>query len=141
LFIDLAAAPGAVTFGGERNAATRLAASIAYQLCSGPAADRILLIVVGDAVPAPHPLGTEWVASLADLRCRGQLSPDDKAELVFCRLNSNEDVFPLARYVASAQHRVIPLVLAADLPGAPWSFTAYPSHRPAGVLQPEVSRR
>jgi len=60
--------------------------------------------------------------------------PDGHAELVFCRLKSNEDVFPLARYVASASHRVVPLVMA-DLLGAPWSA---PSRRPAGVLQPVV---
>src|SRR5205814_8550120 len=43
LFIDLAAAPGAVTFVGEHNAATRLAESIADQLCSAPGADPTLL--------------------------------------------------------------------------------------------------
>ncbi|HTZ29445.1 MAG TPA: hypothetical protein VMC83_35935 [Streptosporangiaceae bacterium] len=138
LFIDLAAAPGAVALGGEYEAAARLAESIAHQLCSGPSADRIHLVVVGDAVPTPHPPGREWVRSVGDLGLRGRPSLYEQAELVFCRLNSNEDVFPLARYVASAPHRVVPVVLA-DLPGAPWSFTAYPSRRRAGVLQPVVS--
>jgi len=137
LFIDLAAAPGAVALGGEHEAVARLAESIVHQLSSGPAADRIRLVVVGDAVPGPHLPGREWVASIGDLGRRGQPSRTEQAELVFCRLNSNEDVFPLARYVDSAPYRVVPLVLA-DLPGAPWSFTAYPSRRPSGVLQPVV---
>jgi hypothetical protein len=138
LFIDLAAAPGAVALGGEHEAATRLAESIAYQLCLGPALDRIHMVVVGDAVPDSHPLGAEWASSVSDLGRPGRPSLDKQAELVFCRLNSSEDVVPLARYVASAPHRVVPLVLA-DLPGAPWSFTACLSRRPAGVLQPVVS--
>lgn len=138
LFIDLAAAPGAVMLGGEPEAASRLAESIAHQLRSGPTADRINLVVVGDAVPAPLPPGTECVAGAADLGWGGRPGPGKQAELVFCRLNSDEDVFPLARYVASAPHRVVPIVLA-DLLGAPWSFTAHPIRRPAGVLQPVVS--
>jgi len=138
LFVDLAAAPGAVAFGGERESAARLAESIAYQLCSGPAQDRIRLVVVGDAVPSPHPPGMEWVPSTGELGSGSRQSRDTPAELVFCRLNTSEDVFPLARYVASARHRVIPLVLA-DLPGASWSFTADPCRRPVGVLQPVVS--
>jgi hypothetical protein len=47
-------------------------------------------------------------------------------------------VFPLARYVDSAPCRVVPLILA-DLPDAPWSFTAHQSPHPAEVLQPVVS--
>jgi len=80
----------------------------------------------------------EWVASAADLGSRDRAGPGGEAELVFCRPGSNEDVFPLARYVAGAPYRVIPLVLA-DLPGAPWSFTAHPARHPVGVLQPVVS--
>jgi hypothetical protein len=137
LFIDLAAAPGAVALRGEPGAATRLAESIAHQLRSGPTADRIHLVVVGDAVPSPQPPGTEWVAGLADLGPRGRPDLGDQAELIFCRVISEEDAFPLARYVAGAPHRVVPLVLA-DLPGAPWSFTVYPSQRPSEVLQPVV---
>ena len=34
-----------------------------------------------------------------------------------------EEAFALARYTNSAPHRVIPVILA-NLPGAPWSFTA-----------------
>jgi hypothetical protein len=138
LFIDLAAAPGAVAFGGEYQAAATLTESIAHQLCSGLTADRIRLIVVGDAVPAPLPPGSEWAPGPGELGSESQPAREVQAELVFCRLSSNEDLFPLARYVARARHRVVPLVLA-DLPGAPWSFTAHPSHRPTGVLQPVVS--
>jgi hypothetical protein len=57
---------------------------------------------------------------------------------VFCRLRSNEDAFPLARYVASARRRVIAVALA-NLPDAPWSFTVQPSQRAAGVLQPVIA--
>ena len=138
LFIDLAAAPAAVMLGGEPEYVGRLAESIVHQLGSGPTADRIHLVVVGDAVPAPLPPETECVASSADLGWGGRPDPGEQAELVFCRLNSDEDVFPLARYVASAAHRVVPIVLA-DLPGAPWSFTARPVRRSALALQPVVS--
>jgi hypothetical protein len=138
LFIDLAAAPGAVALGGERQAAARLAESLAYQLCTGPAAGRVRLVVVGDAVPLPAPPGAEWIASTAQLAPRIMLGPGRDVELVFCRLSSDADVFPLARYAGGSPYRVIPVVLA-DLPGAPWSFTAHPSQRPARVLQPVVS--
>jgi hypothetical protein len=137
LFIDLAAAPGAVVLGGDQVAATRLAESIAHQLCAGPAAGSISVVVVGSALPPPPPLGAEWVASVGDLLRRGP-DPDGQIEIVFCRMDSNDDVFPLARHVASAQHRVVPVVLA-DLPGAPWSFTAHPSPQPAEVLPSLVS--
>jgi hypothetical protein len=138
LFIDLAASPGVLTLGGEPQAASRLAESLAHQLCAGPAADRVHLAVVGDAVPAPAPPGAEWVASAAELGSRAGPGPARDTELVFCRPSSDQDVFGLARYVASARHRVVPVVLA-DLPGAPWSFTAHPSRDPATALQPVVS--
>jgi hypothetical protein len=138
LFIDLAAAPGAVAFGGEHQAAATLTESIAYQLCSAPTAEHLRLVVVGDAVPAPLPTGSEWAPDPGELRLESPPGCEVQAELVFCRLTSNEDLFPLARYVARAPHRVIPLVLG-DLPGAPWSFTAHPSHRSTEVLQPVVS--
>lgn len=137
LFLDLAAAPGAITIGGDQAAATRLAESLAHQLCLGPAADHIGVVVVGTALPPPPPLGAQWLPSVADL-VRRQPRQDGKAEMVFCRLDSGDDVFPLARYVASAPSRVIPIVLA-DLPDAPWSLTASPSTLPAQVLQPVVS--
>jgi hypothetical protein len=137
LFLDLAAAPGAITLGGDHAAATRLAESLAHQLCAGPAAGRVSVLIVGNALPPPPPLGAQWIASVADLPGR-RPDPVGEAEIVFCRLDSNDDVFPLARYVAAAPHRVVPLVLA-DLPDAPWSFTAHPSPHLAPVLQPVVS--
>jgi len=137
LFIDLAAAPGAVVLGGDQAAATRLAESIAHQLCAGPAAGSISVVVVGSALPPPPPLGAEWVASVGDLLQRGP-GPDRQIEIVFCRMDSNDDLFPLARHVARAQYRVVPVVLA-DLPGAPWSFIAHPSPQTAEVLQSLVS--
>jgi hypothetical protein len=138
LFIDLAAAPGPLTLGGEPQAASRLAESLAYQLSTGPAADRVHLVVAADALPAPAPPGTERVPSAAGLGTRSGPSPGRDTELVFCRLGSDEEVISLARYVASAPYRVIPVILA-DLPGAPWSLTAYPSRDSATALQPAVS--
>jgi hypothetical protein len=137
LFLDLAAAPGAITIGGDQAAATRLAESLAHQLCLGPAADHIGVVVVGSALPPPPPLGAEWLPSVADL-VRRQPRQDGRVEMVFCRLGSGDDVFPLARYVSSAPSRVVPIVLA-DLPDAPWSLTAFPSALPADALQPVVS--
>jgi hypothetical protein len=140
LFIDLAAAPGAVTLGGDGQAATRLAESLAYQLCTGSAARRVHVVVVGDVVPAPAAPGVEWLPSIAELNSRAKLDWRKTTELVFCRVNSDEDAFPLARYVGSAPYQVIPVVLA-DLPGATWSFTAHPSQSPAArsFLTPVVS--
>jgi hypothetical protein len=138
LFIDLAAAPGAVVLAGDQVAATRLAESIAHQLCAGPAAGSISVVVVGSALPPPPPLGAEWVASVGDLLQRGPGPDGRQIEIVFCRIDSNDDVFPLARHVARARHRVVPVVLA-DLPGAPWSFIAHPSPQAAEVLQSLVS--
>jgi hypothetical protein len=137
LFLDLAAAPGTITLGGDQEAAIRLAESLAHQLCAGPAAANITVVIVGDALPPPPPLGAERVASIADLLRRRPVAAG-QVEMVFCRLDSNDDVFPLARYVDSAPCRVVPLILA-DLPDAPWSFTAHQSPHPAEVLQPVVS--
>jgi hypothetical protein len=138
LFIDLGAAPGAVVIGGDDAAASRLAESLAHQLCTGPAASRTRIVVAGDVLPTPNPPGANWIASLDDLGSLPPLGPDKQTELVFCRLRSNEDAFPLARYVASARRRVIAVALA-NLPDAPWSFTVQPSQRAAGVLQPVIA--
>jgi hypothetical protein len=135
LFIDLAATPGPLTVGGDPEAASRLAESLVHQLCAGPAADRLHLVVVADAVPAPAPAGAEWVASVGDLGSRPVPGLTGKVELVFCQVTSDTEVIGLARYVGSAPYRVIPVILA-DLPGAPWSFTAHPSRDPVGALQP-----
>lgn len=132
LFIDLAAAPGALTLGGEPQAASRLAESLVHQLCAGPAADRVRLVVVEDALPEPAPSRAEWVASVGELGKRRAPRTAErtrrtawKTELVFCQVRSDGDVLGLARYVASAPYRVVPVILA-DLPGAPWSFIAHP---------------
>jgi hypothetical protein len=140
LFIDLAAAPGAVAIGGDGGAPGRLAESVAHQLCMGAAAGRgCIVIAIGDALPEPQPSGAAWVASLRDLgSALLPPGPDDGTEVVFCKLNSNEDAFALARYVSSAQRRVVPVVLA-DLPDAPWSFTAQPSRHPNEILHPAVA--
>jgi len=139
LFIDLAAAPGAVAIGGDRAAATRLAESIVHQLgmspTSGPSR---VVIVVGAAVPEPHPAAALSVASLEDLASVSETGADDAIEIVFSELRSDADAFALARYVASNQRRVVPVVLA-DLPDAPWAITAHPGLRPSDTTGPARS--
>jgi hypothetical protein len=138
LFIDLAAAPGPMTLRGESQGAGRLAESLVHQLCAGPAAHRVHLVVVADAVPAPAPPRAEWVASTAALGSRTGPGLGLDTELVFCRLRWDEEVFALARYAASAPYRVVPVILA-DLAGAPWSLAAHPIREPAAALEPVVS--
>lgn len=140
LFIDLAAAPGAVAVGGDKAASTRLAESMAHQLALAAESGRSCVpVVVGRVLPEPHPQGAVWVASLHDLASVSGTGSGDATEIVFCQLLSNEDAFALARYVGSAQRRVVPVVVA-DLPDAPWSFTAQPSLRPADALHPAGTR-
>jgi hypothetical protein len=121
-----------------RRRPSRLAESLAHQLCAGPAAGAVHLVVVADAVPAPAPSGAEWVASTAALGSRTGPGLGLDTEVVLCRLRSDEEVFVLARYVASAPYRVVPVILA-DLAGALWSFVAHPIREPAAALQPVVS--
>jgi hypothetical protein len=136
LFIDLAAAPGTVSIGGDSAAAARLAESLAHQLCAASAAgSTAATVVVGDVLPEPRPAGATWVASLHELEgMPAAPGPNASTEILFCRLHSNEDVFPLARYVSRASRHVVPVVLAS-LPDAPWSFTAQPSRHPAEGLR------
>jgi hypothetical protein len=141
LFIDLAAAPGAVAIGGDGDAPARLAESIAHQLCTGAAAGRpCSVVVIGEALPEPYPVGAAWLARLQDLESVPPPASDGGTEIVICELRSNEDAFALARYVSSSDHRVIPVVLA-DLPDAPWSLTARPSRRLSEAPQPKLSLR
>jgi hypothetical protein len=138
LFIDLGAAPGTVAIGGDGPAAVRLAESIAHQLCTA-AARRCVVVVIGDALPAPPPSGAAWVASLRALgSARPAQSPDDGTEVIFCRSSPEEDMLWLARYVSGARRRVVPVVLAS-LPDAPWSFTAQPSRHPNESLHSVVA--
>jgi hypothetical protein len=129
LFIDLAAAPGVISIGGDRAAAARLAESIAHQMSmAGDDGHHLAVTVVGDAVPGPLPAGITGVATVSSLGSAGPrpASPGDATGIVFCAPRSDEETFALARYTATAQHRVIPVVLA-DVTDAPWSFTAHPS--------------
>jgi hypothetical protein len=139
LFIDLSAAPGTIAVGGDHAAAIRLAESIAHQLSMAATAGRpCIVIVVGDVLPEPLPPGAIWVDALRDLASASPEGSDDHTEIVFCELRSNEDAFALARYVGSAQRRVVPIVLA-NLPSAPWTFTSQPSLHPSDALHPALS--
>jgi hypothetical protein len=136
LFLDLAAAPGAVAIGGDRDAATRLAESIVHQLSMALPSDQPRVVaVVGGVIPEPHPGSALSLASLGDLAAVSGTGASDAIEIVFSELRSDEDAFALARYVASSQRHVVPVVLA-DLPDAPWSFTAEPSLQPSSALHP-----
>jgi hypothetical protein len=135
LFIDLAAAPGAVAIGGDRAAAGRLAESIAHQLCMSADSGRTCAVIaVGAALPPPLPAGVAWLSSLSELGSAPTDGGQDRAEVVFCELHSNEDAFALARYTNSAPGRVVPMILAS-LPDAPWTFTAHPRHPPGEAMQ------
>jgi hypothetical protein len=135
LFLDLAAAPGAVAVGGDRAAAGRLAESIAHQLCMPADARRsCAVIVVGAAIPPPLPDGVAWLSSLSELGSDATDGGQERTEVVFCELHSNEDAFALARYTNSAPGHVVPVILAT-LPGAPWSFTAHPRQPPGEPIQ------
>ncbi len=126
LFVDLAAAPGAVAITGDTDAAVRLAESIAYQLCaSAPADQAISVFLVGSTIPEPHPASATSVETLHDLATVSFDSPPDATDIVFCELRSNDDAFVLARHVTNSRHHVVPIVLG-HLPGAAWSFTAFP---------------
>ncbi len=139
LFIDLAAAPGAVAIGGERAAATRLAESIVHQLGMSPVSGQPrLVIVAGAVVPEPHPAAVLSLPSLGDLASVSGTGASDAIEIVFSELRSDEDAFALARYVASNSRRVVPVVLA-DLPDAPWSLLARPSQQPVDAPDPTRS--
>jgi hypothetical protein len=127
LFVDLAAASGAISVTGDTDAAVRLAESIVYQLCSSTSADQASSVVlVGRTIPEPYPANATSVATLSDLERAGINGSPDSAELVLCELKSNEDASMLARYAADSPRRVVPIVLGY-LPGAAWSFTAMPS--------------
>jgi hypothetical protein len=93
------------------------------------------VVVVGDVVSEPHPVAALSLASLADLASISGTGASSAVEIVFSELRSDDDAFALARHAASSPRRVVPVVVA-DLPDAPWSFTAEPSLRPSGALHP-----
>jgi hypothetical protein len=125
LFLDLGRAPGAISIGGERAAAVRLAESIAHQLCSATPPRRCEVVIVGDALPRPHPPGATWLATLD--RLTAAVSPPSGAvAIVFCELGSESDALALSRSTAAARCRIVPVVLGGPL-AAPWSLTAQPA--------------
>ena len=138
LFVDLAAAPAAVAIGGDSQAAVRLAESIAHQLCISAADNHCLVVVIGDALPPPQPPGAACVSSLRELADGRPLVAGDGTEIVFCHVRSGEDHLALKRYVFSAGHRVVAVILG-NPPDAPWSFTAEPSRQPSDALHSMIT--
>jgi len=107
---------------------------MAYQLCSRSLADEaISVLLVGEAIPRPHPANATWVETLHDLDQASLGSSPDSTGIVLCELSSDEDASVLARYVGNSPRRVIPVVLGY-LPGAEWSFTALPGTQLDDVL-------
>lgn len=128
LFIDLAAAPGAIAIRGDRASAAHLAESLAHQLCRPAEDSSSRVILVGDVVPEPCPPGAVLAPTLRDLGLIDDAVPAQTV-IVFCTLSADEDAFILARHVRRSTHRVVPVILG-DLPGAPWSFSV--TAQPAG---------
>jgi hypothetical protein len=83
------------------------------------------VLIVGRTIPEPYPATAISVQSLRDLATARPDNGPDGADIVFCKLTSTEDAFALARHVSTSQHRVVPIIVG-NLPGAAWSFTAFP---------------
>ena len=131
LFLDLGQAPGAITINGDPAAATRLAESIAHQLCTTSAGSRCTVVIIGDALPRPHPLGITWLASMGRLGPT-LATPGGATAIVFCELSCDDDAATLSQCVSTTRCRVIPVVLGSDLAGR-WSLTTWPSHELTGA--------
>jgi hypothetical protein len=126
LFLDLGQAPSAITINGDPAAASRLAESIAHQLCTTSAGSRCTVVIIGDALPRPYPLGITWLASMGRLGPT-LATPGGATAIVFCELSCDDDATTLSQCASAARSRVIPVVLGSDLAGR-WSLTAEPSH-------------
>jgi hypothetical protein len=135
LFLDLGRAPSAITIGGDPAAAARLAESIAHQLCTTSAGPRCTVVIIGDALPRPHPVGITWLASVGRLGPT-LATPGGATTIVFCELSCEDDATTLSQCVSTARGRVIPIVLGSDLAGR-WSLTAWPSHEQTEPPVPE----
>jgi hypothetical protein len=124
LLVDLAAAPGAVALTGDTDTAIRLAESMVYQLCGRLTSDQsISVLLVGSAIPEPHPAAATSVEALRDLATAGLDHPPHDLDIVFCELHSDDDALELASYAGSSACRVVPVVLG-PAPDAAWTFHA-----------------
>jgi hypothetical protein len=124
LFLDLGKAPGPVCISGEPAAAARLTESIAHQLCTTSNNRNYTVVIIGDALPEPHPPGATWLASLdrlGALRAR----PSQVTAIVFCTFGTPADAQALTDHVADARCQVVPVVLNGPDEGA-WSIAAAP---------------
>lgn len=137
LFLDLGQAPSTVTIGGDPQAVTRLAASIAQQLCATSGNMGYTIVIIGDALPKPYPPTATWLASADRLGSALAAHPSQVTAIVFCTLGTQADAQTLADQVADARCRVVPVVLNSPLEGA-WSIAATPvaeaGHGNAAVL-------
>jgi hypothetical protein len=122
LFLDLGQAPSAITIGGDRHAVTRLTDSIAHQLCTTSRGMRYTVMIVGDALPKPHPPAANWLASLDRLSSALTAYPSQLTAIVFCELGTAAEAQALSDLVADARCRIVPVVLNGPVEG-PWSIT------------------
>jgi hypothetical protein len=126
LFLDLGRAPGTIAIGGDPDAATRLAESIAHQLSASSDKRPCMVVSVADALPQPRPLGATWLASLDRLETTLSSSAEDgTTAIVFCEVATDTDLLDLEDRAAAARCRVIPVALT-DRAEAPWSLTVMP---------------
>ena len=84
------------------------------------------MVVIGDALPKPHPPAATWLASLDRLRSALTAYPSELTAIVFCELGTVADAQALTDRVASARCRVVPVVLNSPAAG-PWSITTVPT--------------
>jgi hypothetical protein len=126
LFLDLGRAPGVITIAGDRQAAARLAESIAHQLCGASQKPGCMVVVIGDALPRPHPPGATWLASLDRVGSALTASNGQTTAIVFCELETEAEAGALMERGSGSRCRVIPVALNGP-PEAPWSLTAMPA--------------
>jgi hypothetical protein len=133
LFLDLGQAPSAITIGGDRHAVTRLTDSIAHQLCTTSRGIRYAVVIVGDALPKPHPPTASWLASLDRLSSALTAYPSQTTAIVFCELGTAAEAQALSDLVADARCRIVPVVLNGPVEG-PWSITTTPAAEPGQAM-------
>ena len=134
LFLDLGQAPDTVAIDGDPQAVARLAESIAHQLCATSDSTRRTVVIIGDALPRPHPTTATWLASLDRLGAALAAYPSELTAIVFCRLGTTSDGQTLTGLIAGTRCRVVPVVLNGSL-DEPWSITATPVAGASGTMQ------
>ncbi|MFD3999040.1 hypothetical protein [Streptomyces sp. NPDC058548] len=125
LFLDLAQAPGALSFGGDREAARRLMESVVLQLSASAVLDHSCATVVGPLRGLADGLErVEKIGSLRELVERRAEETDPPFEFVFCALASDDDRAALGDLV-DGPGRVVPVVLG-EAEDVAWTLRVTP---------------